>query len=127
MTDPDLSKVDREAFQRAIDLTLAETDKDRVSQVRSMLETREWIDVANFCSYHRQYHALSLRPWEEPPCWIDIDEIPIIMAVEPSNNQRYRAAKLTRQLLDAGLSQFEPDPLQALAKKKERKRVVIDR
>jgi len=116
-TDDTLSATDVEALQRCIDLTLLEKDISRVEQVQAMLRERDWFEVASFCSYHQQYDALDLRPWEHTPCWVDADEIVSILA-QP-NDARYRAAKLAKELLDAGLSIYEPSPLQALERKRK--------
>lgn len=44
----DYDEIDRLALDRAIQLTLAEDDPCRVEQVRSMLATRRWGEVAAF-------------------------------------------------------------------------------
>jgi hypothetical protein len=50
-------------------------------------------------------------PWQFPPCAVAIENID-----GPDNGNGARdAAELLKKLLDAGLSRFEPKPLQALA------------
>jgi hypothetical protein len=102
-----VSHLDREALDRCVALTLAEPDKGRVEQVRSMLADRDWLDVAQFCSYHRQIASLKLLPWEDPPC-------------VAGTGRDDKAARLAGQLLTAGLSVFEPDPARALKAVKAR-------
>src|SRR5215475_6546872 len=109
----ELSTVDREALTRAITFTLAETDRDRVEQVRLKLREDPWIEVAMFCAYHRQMAALKLQPWEFPPAWLNKDEIADILAAG-SRDSRYEAAALGQRLLAAKESLFEPDPLTVL-------------
>jgi hypothetical protein len=60
---------------------------------------------------------LDLKPWQPPPCWIRHPYAP-----NPDNathnSGRPQAARLARQLLEAGLSKFEPDPGEALLRAK---------
>jgi hypothetical protein len=111
-----LSKVDREALERAIALTLAERDLMRVAQVRDMLKTRPRDEVGHFCAYHRQCEVLRPKPWQPVPAngYVTVtdrdDE-----ALGPVSG-RAAAAELLRRLLAAKLSRFEPDPLNALAR-----------
>src|SRR4051812_25463897 len=112
-----ISELDRKALQRALDLTLAEKDQGRVEQIRSMLTDRSWQEVAEFCSYHRQGQHLSLQPWEDPPMCIDPDEIDAIIARGPNASNQYGGARLLKKMLAAGLSPFDPSPLNSLATK----------
>ena len=50
--DGELIDIDHEALQRCIDLTLAETNTNRVEQVQWMLKV-DWLEAARFCAYHR--------------------------------------------------------------------------
>src|SRR4029077_9715732 len=68
-----LSKLDRDALKRCVALTLAEPDEGRVEQITSILRERDWLDVATFCSYHRQIVSLKLLPWQDPPSVADAD------------------------------------------------------
>jgi hypothetical protein len=112
--DVELDALDRAALERAIALTLAEDDQGRVEQVKDMLATRSWLEVATFCSYHRQAAELHIRPWEFVPCWIEPDEIDAIVA-RGQDRQKYGAARLLRRMLASGLSEFDPTPLESLA------------
>jgi hypothetical protein len=91
---------DAEALELCIELTLTE-DQPRADQVKAMLAERPRDEVGKFCSYHRQYAALGLKPHESTPCWSDGT------ANDP-------AARLYRRMVKAGVSPYHPDPLEAL-------------
>jgi hypothetical protein len=120
MTDRDnLDDVDFDALRRAMDLAMR--NPNRAEQLKAKLKTASWREVAEFAAYCCQIETLHLRPWEEAPCHAVI--------VEPDGRGRMRemrdpkAGALMDRLLAAGLSQWEPDPLGALAKvKKERRK-----
>jgi hypothetical protein len=76
----DYDEIDRLALDRAIQLTLAEDDPGRVEQVRSMLATRRWGEVAAFCSYHQQSRSLNIELWQTTPSSIDPDQIDAIIS-----------------------------------------------
>jgi hypothetical protein len=101
----DLDDIDRDALERALQLTLKEPD--RTEQVSEMLAERGWFSAASFSAYHRQCTSLRLKPWEYPPCWAD-DEIA---------NDPLRASALTllRRMEGLDLSRYEPDPIAAIA------------
>ena len=48
-----LSPVDREALERAIELTKAE-NRARAAQITNKLKTESWREVAEFAAYHCQ-------------------------------------------------------------------------
>jgi hypothetical protein len=110
-----LSRIDREALERAIALTLAEPDAGRVAQVREMLAERSREEVGKFCSYHRQCKNLNPKPWELVPSWLETDrDVEAALAQPEDHTARRAAALLTQRLLAAGLSRYEPSPLAAL-------------
>jgi hypothetical protein len=111
-----LSEVDREAMQRAIDLTRAE-GPDRVR----WLEGRTFTDSGALCAYHRQHQALQLRPWEWAPSWIEPGDIDTLLSAPSDLSGKHRAAELCKRLLTAGLSRFEPNPLDALERAEKAK------
>jgi hypothetical protein len=53
--------------------------------------------------------------------YIEPDDIQAILARGPDRNGEYQAAKILRKLLRAGLSRYEPRPLEALAAAKRAK------
>ncbi len=95
-----MQKLDREALELAVELCRA--DPIHATQIAEKLAEEPWEDVAEFCVYSCQVDALNLKPWQEPPCRVDVsDENP--------------AAELLKRMLAAGVSQFHPDPLATIA------------
>ena len=112
----DLDDADRDALERAMEI--ARRDPGRAEQLRAMLEDDEWVEVAEFFSYSLQIQSLSLKPWQSPPCHIDENaDAPDDADCEPNTVGR----KLLRQMLRAGISRFDPDPLAALRRVKRRR------
>ena len=106
-----LSDVDRDAFTRAI--AMARTYPNRDEQINWKLKEGgcSWQDTAKFCAYLCQSRNLKLAIYEFPPCWLlDAED-----TKGPAFKGKPQAAKLLRRLLAAGLSQYEPDPIRALA------------
>ena len=91
---------DREALEAAMVKTREEPE--RAEQLDEMLKDRSWIEVAEFAASHCQRRALRLKPWELPPCDIYEDD--------PDSPGK----RLLKRMLDAGISQFHPDPVAAL-------------
>src|SRR3954454_2468322 len=108
-----ISERDHEALERALQLTLFAKDRDRAEQVRDKLKTDGWLEAAEFCAYVRQCEHLSLSPWEDPPCFIDEDKIDAIL------ERGSGGARLLKKMLAAGLSQFDPTPIDSLAAAKQ--------
>jgi hypothetical protein len=108
-----MKRVDREALKRSIELARSH-DAGRRNQIDAKLETESWEEVAMFASYVCQHRSLNLRPWQLPPCEVDVgdEDEP---AMGPKGGKR-SAALLLQRMLAAGLSKFEPDPIGALAR-----------
>ena len=108
-----VTNVDGEALERALACALAEQQasdvprRDGKTQIESMLRDRPRREVCKFSAYGCQMRALRLRPWQFPPCWVSLDD---------NDPEHANAVALLRRLLDSNLSQFEPDPLSALAR-----------
>lgn len=104
---PKLSKIDREALERALAKALANADDEpgRREQMEDKLK-EDWFEAATFAAYGCQCRALGLKPWQSPPMY---------GAAYPGHDAHADAAMLLRRLLDAGLSRYEPDPIGALA------------
>jgi len=106
-----LSDVDRDALKRCVEM--ARTYPGRDEQITWKLGPGgcSWYDTAKFCAYLCQSRNLRLEIMEFPPAWlIDADDVE-----GPTFKGKPQAAKLLRRLLAAGLSQYEPDPIRALA------------
>lgn len=125
MSEDDLDPVDRAALARAVDLTLRDDPPDpgRVRQVSEMLAERDWFAVASFCAYHQQMSRLRLGPHQQPPCWLFGNEDRIIAlgrAGSTGVNFDYDAARLTKRMLRCGVSPYDPDPVAAVARAKQK-------
>jgi hypothetical protein len=99
---------DLDALKRAMK-QIRRHDKFRVEQIDRKLAEEPWEEVARFASYNCQIRALKLRPWEDPPCYGDIDRA------------QDRAAELLRKMLAAGISRWEPNPTKALRERRKRR------
>jgi hypothetical protein len=99
----DLNQTDRDALERC--MQIARRDPSRAQQLQSKLIDEPWDEVAQFAAYCCQYRALHLKPWQSPPCIVDEDD--------PDEDDR-SAQALLRQMLRAGVSRFDPAPLEAL-------------
>jgi hypothetical protein len=95
-----VNKVDRQALQRS--LKLARAEPEYRDQLECKVEAEGWESAARFASYSLQIDNLGLRPWMDPPCFAEVRPDP-------------EALKILVQLLGAGLSRYEPDPVAALA------------
>ena len=100
-----MNNIDKDALDRALQTKLRAKDQTEVEQIKNMLNdpSRTWTQVAEFAAYSCQIAALKLEPWQEPPCHGD-------------RKGDAPGDKLLRRMLAAGVSQFDPDPLAALAK-----------
>ena len=107
-----LHPVDRSALERAIEIAKGESP-GRAAQIASKLKHESWREVAEFAASCCQHRALATRPWELAPVSVGEDDpIP-----DGDDHRRTgRAIKLLRRLLAAGLSRYEPDPIEALAR-----------
>jgi hypothetical protein len=115
----ELSAVDRDALERAIEICRTKKGPAVREQTDDMLKTRPWLDAASFAAYSCQCDALHLKPWQSPPVWIE-DLVGDIQAGPDGVGGQHAAARLLRRMLDAGLSRYEPDPLGALKRAKGR-------
>ena|SRR6516164_9267204 len=105
--EPGLSRVDRDALRRSLEIARAESKVER--EHLASIEAREgWVSAAESASYHLQVKNLKLKPWHCPPCACFSDEVGL-------GYGRSRAeVLLRRRMLGAGLSLYEPDPVAAL-------------
>jgi hypothetical protein len=107
------SPVDREALTRALKMARAESTSERDRFTR-MEREQGWLHAAQTASYHCQIAALRPRPWQPVPSEERVqvgDEDGEFGAV----SGRRAAGELLRRLLEARLSRYEPDPVNALA------------
>ena len=104
----DLDETDRMALEAALEAARSESP-ERYEQIDEMLKTRDRREVLGFCSYVAQINALNLKPWQEPPVHGDV-------------NGDAECDRVLRQMLELGVSQFDPDPIAAIERVKKRKR-----
>jgi hypothetical protein len=111
-----LSQVDRDAMKRAIEI-VRQRDAASRDQIDHKLRDEPWQEVGEFAAYSCQCDSLHLKPWQDPPCVINLASA----LREPFGDQRAEreAAELLKKILAAGLSRYEGDPLQALDRAKE--------
>lgn len=115
------SPVDQEALQRAVELLHAAGGVES-TQMQYILRDDGWQEAAEFAVYHFQQKNLRLRPWQPPPSWINPKDVEVILAKgDDGALGHYRAASLVKRLLEAKLSQFEPNPQRALAEAKAKR------
>jgi hypothetical protein len=95
-----MNRVDREALQRS--LKLARAEPEYREKLERKIEAEGWESAARFACYNLQIDNLDLRPWQDPPMYAELRPDP-------------KALAILVKLLGAGLSRFEPDPVQALA------------
>lgn len=96
-----LAPVDREALERCVATLLRDPELGEL--VREKMHDREpWIEIAKWAAFAVQMSALQLRPWQSPPCYGEDERDP-------------QTKELADRLRRAGLSIYEPHPLEALA------------
>jgi hypothetical protein len=108
VSEQEFDEIDMDAFRRAMEIAMR--DPARKWQLESMVKgntypgdkPEPWTEVAKFAAHCVQSDALNLKPWESPPC--------------SACKKDTAALKLLDRMLEAGISQWEPDPLGALAK-----------
>jgi hypothetical protein len=54
-------------------MAIASRDPDRADQLKSKLADTPWVKVAQFAAFCCQTDALSLKLWDTPPCYGDVD------------------------------------------------------
>jgi hypothetical protein len=119
-----MNAFDREALERCLRIVLADKTNDgwlsgAKAHVERVLAEENWCEAAELACFRCQAHALSLKPWQIPPCDIHPDDLKAILARgDDGVGGRYFAAKLLKQLFEADLSQYEPDPIRALEARK---------
>jgi hypothetical protein len=117
-----LSPVDREALERALKIVLGRPEREdpgRHEQVERMIEERGWFAAASFCVYCCQMELVRPRLWQPTPA--DITDVEGTLAKgDDGLGGDYRAALLLKRMLAAGLSRYEPRPVEALAAAKRR-------
>jgi len=108
-----LSQVDREALERAVEMKRTKASLAERKQIAHMLAEQPWLEVAKFAAYCCQCDSIRPKLWQPVPCWID-DVEATLAAGDDKIYGYFRATKLLKRMLAAGLSRYEPNPLAAL-------------
>ncbi len=103
-----LSRIDRNAMQRAIALTRAE-DNGRREQIDHMRRTDNLEEVGTFCASHCQSRNLGLQPWQTLPIWVG--DLAVALR-KPFGDQSggCEAAERLQKMLKLGLQQVRAEP-----------------
>jgi hypothetical protein len=110
-----MKRVDRAAMKRAIEEVRRKGGEDQ-RQIEAMLASQPWEEVGAFAAYSCQDDNLQLEPWQVPPCWLRTDDdVRDALAMPHDHSGRREAGEIVQRLLAAGLSRYEPNPLEALA------------
>ena len=109
-----LNPLDRDALERCLRLARASIEPGVQGHVGRVLMQEGWLPAAELACNYCQSSALSLRPWQDPPCEIHPTDLRSILAAGDDGTANYRAAKLLQEMFRSDLSQYEPDPLAAL-------------
>ena len=117
---PDLDPVDAEAFTRAIELHRG-MSQENAEQVDHWLKRDGWLQAARYCVANCQKSLIRPKLWLELPMYIEPSDIEGIIARGPDRGGEYAAARMLRRMLKAGLSRYEPQPIEALAAAKRAK------
>src|SRR5262249_57104921 len=110
--------IDCEGLTRAVELKRARSPADR-REVDEQLKIRSWFAVALDAVYDAQMMLVRPRLWQPTPHDI-IDIEGTLARGDDGVGGSYRAALLLKRMHAAGLSRYEPDPVRALARAKER-------
>jgi hypothetical protein len=115
-----LNPLDRDALERCLKAACARKGYGH-QHVERLLKEEGWLEAAEQACFYQQFTALGLKIWQEPPCETHPHDIEAILARgDDGVGGRYFAALLAKQLIEADLSQFEPDPVRALEAKRRK-------
>jgi hypothetical protein len=113
MMESEVLEVDREAMARAIDIMLGHHERIYRTDFKRRLEgaMEPWANIGRHAASACQCQALGLKPWQQAPCDVQFGEID---APAFEHRRIAAAAAILARLLTAGLSRYEPDPVNAL-------------
>lgn len=102
---------DDAALELALNNVIRNPDNPQFRQVKEKLKREPRDKVAMFAAYSEQMDNLNLKPWQNPPMWIDDHDAVIALGKDATD---YVAARTLRRMLRRGISRFHPNPLAAL-------------
>jgi hypothetical protein len=108
ITEEDFDEIDREALNRALQMSLDGADRDHAQQVREELSELGWWEATTTAVYHHQCKTLGLKPWESPPCHCNDDDS------KERKERDHAAFQLLKRMLAHNVSKWEPDPVAAI-------------
>jgi hypothetical protein len=112
---------DVDAWERCIEIERSRSPA-HAERINEKLAQEGLEKAGRDAAYACQYATLRLRPWDWTPSWVEPSQIDAIIARGKDNTAPqqgdYNAAVLLRKMLAAGISRWEPDPMEALAKKR---------
>jgi hypothetical protein len=76
VTTMKVSRVDRDALERALKIAQASDEPGFAEQIASKLQNDDWFEAASSAAYGCQRRVLQLRPWQSPPCYGDAPSRP---------------------------------------------------
>lgn len=103
-----MNRNDRAALKLAVEQASQESEA-RAQQIAEMLKSRDWEEVASFCSTVAQSRSLNLRPWQVAPC----DFHPADLDADWRRGGQ-AASDLLERMRRHNISKYHPDPLAAL-------------
>jgi hypothetical protein len=114
----ELSPVDVEACERALEIARS-SGPDKREQIDQLLAEDGWSAAADLAVYHSQRELIRPRLWQPTPADIDPADIDRILAAGDDHLAgEFQAARLLKKMLKAGLSRYEPRPIEALQAKR---------
>jgi hypothetical protein len=113
-TTPDeISELDREAFEHAIAVMLRHHERIYRADFRRRLTEAKGANIGRHAASVCQCEELGLKPWQQAPCDVEPGETD---APGFEHRGTRNASLILERLLSAGLSRYEPAPLEALAR-----------
>jgi hypothetical protein len=103
-------------MRRALSILRGRGGEDQ-RQIEQMLSERGFAEAGPFAAYSLQCSRLALKPWMAPPCHAH-EEVERADYDDSYGNRRVEV-ELLKRLLYAGLSRWEPDPIEALERVEE--------
>jgi hypothetical protein len=111
----ELSPVDQNALERALAIVHNSSDSDYRGMFDRVMKEDGWFAAADQAVYHCQRALIAPRLWQPTPRDINPSDIEKILQRGPDGlNGEYQAARLLKRMLAAGLSRYEPRPVEAL-------------
>ena len=116
--ETELTAIDIEALQRALEAVRAESLEDAV-RLDSLAERKGWFESASVAAYRCQVRSLKLRPWHCPP--MDCGDV---VFKNGGYGNTAKEVRLRLKMKALGISIYEPDPIGAITKAEDDRRAA---